>query len=259
MEAVQSILQRASVITLGMFIVLAARGLRAKPHLLVPLLLLGSLTLVLTYLSDYYLIVNNIERIHFIQYAVLALLVKMSVENDTLVLLTCSFAGMFDEFLQHVMNPRRTSYLDFNDFVLNVLGVALGLVLAAALDQRTRFGSVQYEKGVRNGLVAFTAFSLAIILLGVTLGRIISFEENTGALRPFSFVDGKLYFILSFERHEQFWSVSLNHGKRFHVLSLTEGMVVLAGLLTFFAASFRYIKSKVKVLSSKSGREVSQV
>jgi hypothetical protein len=91
------------------------------------------LLVLLMYATDYYLIVNNIERIHYPQYAFLALLLGVSLRGETLIFFGTAFAEFLDEFLQYAMDPMKTNYLDFNDIVLNILGAAAGVVLLMGL------------------------------------------------------------------------------------------------------------------------------
>lgn len=248
MATVQSAIQIGSLALMGAVAVFTIRGMWAQPSL--PLISLFVLTLLLSYFSDRYLIVNNIERIHFPQYAILAILLKLSITNDVIVFFTASFAGMVDEFLQYVMNPTRTSYLDFNDFVLNVLGAALGLLLFRVLIRTSPRQYLEYERKFTLGLAAVVSGAAGALAVGVMLHRIIPYMELKSNLGPLSFIEGKLYLVLSFVRQTEFWTVAF-HGKKFHVLSLEEGLIVLGLLFLFYFIAFRWLLEQKNMSSSK--------
>lgn len=111
--------------------------------------------LVLMYISDRYIIVNNAERIHFPQYATLAVLLGISIRSEVLILFVTSFAGFVDEFLQFVMNPVVTNYLDFNDIVLNILGAALGVALLLAFRRPATIEQTTYEKRFKRAVRSY--------------------------------------------------------------------------------------------------------
>ena len=184
---------------------------------------------ILMYLSDRYLIVNNIERIHFPQYAVLAMLLRLSLPNHVLIFFVTCFAGLFAEFLQFVMNPSRTNYLDFNDIVLNILGAALGVAFLLALRRPAIVERTTYEKRFKLVFLLSMAGMALIVFTALALGRIVMLVEHVEQRSVFDIVDDKLSFILSFERHDQFWQKSYC-GKVFHVLSPAEGLAIIAGL-----------------------------
>ena len=132
-ESVQHMADIASWALLGVAAFLFARVAfvhrwRALKHICIFLLLLA-----LMYGTDYSLVVNNIERVHYPQYALLALLLGLSLRNEMLIFFVTTFFGFMDEFLQFAMDPMKTNYLDFNDIVLNILGAAAGVVLLMGL------------------------------------------------------------------------------------------------------------------------------
>ena len=247
----------------------------ALRHLSILLLLVA-----LMYPTDYYLIVNNIERIHYPQYAMLALLLGLSLRNEMLIFFVTTFAGFVDEFLQFVMDPMKSNYFDFNDIVLNILGAAAGVVLLMGLRKRVtgrtekeinrevRQEVAKEDKGIERSPVesslrssrtflprtllvrgrflfstepsvssAYEAIlgkvfrlSLAIgalvIIVAGLFGRIVPLVEQAKGRSVFAVNNGKLSFIMSFERHDEFW-VKSYFGKLFHVLSVGEGLLII--------------------------------
>lgn len=192
-------------------------------------------------LADRILIVNNIERIHYPQYAVLAILLRLSLSSDLLVLAASSFAGVVDEFLQYVVNPVRTNYLDFNDFVLNILGAALGLVIYSAAIKEGKLPISSYEKNFRIVFKMALGLVFGIVALAVVSGHVISYAEKRDPPEVFIDRGGKSLFVLSFEEHSEFWTTAV-HGKRFHVLSPLEGIVTMTVLLSGYSYVFTWLK-----------------
>ena len=193
-------------------------------------LLSAVLILGLIALSDAALLVNNIERIHFVQYAGVAFLLRLGLEDNALVFFCTAYAGVLDEFIQYLMNPVRTSYLDFNDMVFNSLGAALGVVFAIVILSPERIRSSWYEMQFRRGFFALTSLTAALIVLALVTGRIVTRGGGAEERHVFSEVQGRLSFVISFESQKQFWETADN-GKTFHILRPWEGMMMLAAIV----------------------------
>jgi len=144
-----------TIVVLAGLVLLGVRVARIHRSQSLYHLMIWLVLLVLMYLSDRYLIVNNAERIHFPQYAILALLLGFSLRSEVLILFVTSFAGFVDEFLQFVMNPVVTNYLDFNDIVLNILGAALGVALLLAFRRPATIEQTTYEKRFKRAVRSY--------------------------------------------------------------------------------------------------------
>ncbi len=94
-----------------------------------------------------YLIVVNIEVVHFVQYAVMGFLALKAVGAATPAFVVATLIGVADEALQYYVLyanfPQRSKlYLDGNDMVINAAGVFVGLVVTlAAYDRRGQGGA----------------------------------------------------------------------------------------------------------------------
>lgn len=250
---------------------------------------------LLMYATDHFLIVNNIERIHYPQYAVLALLLGLSLREEMLVFFVTIFAGFVDEFLQYAMDPMKTNYLDFNDIVLNVLGAMVGIVLLMGLrkplqntgerklnreerkesakheirDWRKTFrisrrslrpclprnasvrgrldstsapsGTTRYEAVFEKVFRLSMAVGAIVVLVAGLFGRIAMLVEQKEGRSVTEVINGKLSFIMSFERHDKFWIKSY-FGKLFHVLGVGEGLLLITLLSLGMYAAVRWIK-----------------
>lgn len=231
----------AVVLTLGGIFVLKRKKLSFRAPIVAAL----AVTAVSIFLSDRILIVNNIERIHFIQYAILAVLLRLSLQNNTLVLLVSSFAGAVDEFLQYVMNPKPTPYLDFNDIALNILGAALGLFFFSMLRQTSTVSPSSYERRFRLVFVFIVSLALASVTFAVISGRVVSYSPRPEDAAPFTEQNGKLAFVLSSILQPTFWTTS-EYGVRYHILSPAEGLILSTFLLLFFWAAFKWIEMRLE-------------
>jgi membrane protein DedA with SNARE-associated domain len=233
------------ILSILLFVIILALGFKvfqvyhkyAVRHFLIWLLLL-----ILMVAADRILIVNNIERIHFPQYAVLSLILGWSLRNEMLIFFTSSFAGFVDEFLQYVMDPNRGNYLDFNDIVFNMLGAALGVALLMSLRTPLTKEIQKYEKRFWMIFETIIAALAIIVMLTLVLNRFVLVAEQVKPRTILSMVDGKLSFIMSFERHDQFWQRSPAHGKAFHVLSPFEGLSILFLLSAFTGWWTKWLK-----------------
>lgn len=199
-----------------MFLVIFLRKKFSWPHF-VGLLLIS----VLLVLSNELLIVTNIERIHFLQYAILSFVILFVVDNDDFALVLCLLLGFFDEFMQYITYPQYTKYLDFNDVVLNLVASFLGIILF-------RFGKFKagFYKGA--GAIKVTASSTVFILFCLVYSNFFTLysrnaEDVISAKHPFKFV-------LSFIAEGKFW-IMTNYGRQYHVLTPNEALLLIAFLM----------------------------
>jgi hypothetical protein len=86
---------------------------------------------VITVASQRWLLVANIELIHFPQFGLLAVVLLAAGFSGEAAWLLATFAGVLDETYQHLViyAGRADTYLDFNDMLLNAIGAAWGVVL----------------------------------------------------------------------------------------------------------------------------------
>ena len=88
------------------------------------------MTLLFIVISFNTLLVVNVEIIHFVQYAVLAILLFPLLNNYRDTLFYATIFAVIDEGYQYfVLAPLRTDYFDFNDVIIDLIGAALGLFL----------------------------------------------------------------------------------------------------------------------------------
>jgi len=104
------------------------------------------------------------EKIHFLQYGILAFLVyralrisRTEIWSYTLTLLICGILGSIDEGIQHLL-PKR--YFDMRDVYFNILGSGLGLSMIFVVridrgmsfkDPKNRSQALKYFRGLKPG------------------------------------------------------------------------------------------------------------
>jgi hypothetical protein len=173
----------------------------------------------------------------------MALLLGLSLRSENLIFLLTAFAGFVDEFLQFTMNPQKANYLDFNDIVFNILGAGLGVAFIIAFRKRVGYEPSSYETRLRTAFVSVVALTGGIALLALAGGRMVRVLEIATNRSVIARVDGKLSFVLGFERHDSFW-IKSDFGKVFHVLSPPEGCMLIALLLVLFMISFAWLRNR---------------
>jgi hypothetical protein len=170
------------------------------------------------------LIVSNVEAIHFPQYAFLVLPVFALTRSYSETLLSVSLLGAFDEAYQYFIFKNWT-YFDFNDILLNVIGGCIGVAfIFAVLGER----SLSSEKP--RSLVKSPAF---VVTAGLLIAALIM--NAVGLLQLYPPHNGTHALILLSKKPpaESFW-VTFKWGKRYHVLSAMEGILLCGGLIGFY-------------------------
>ena len=188
--------------------------------------------LIVVALIDRFLIYSFPEYLHYPQYALLAWLIarlhdpgrnRLAVGP---VLLAVTLLGIADEALQYTwITISYSNYLDFNDFLLNLLGGAAGLLLYYGFAPgpsekqtpgfRIKPGMTAARSSALYGLVGFAWLGICM-LLGVAAVNATSPEPT------------RLHLI---ERQPSYstW-IPGPHAGRYYVVDPTTGILFLAGL-----------------------------
>ena len=179
-------------------------------------------TLLLIILSINTLMVVNVEIIHFVQYALMAILLFPLIGNYGETLFWTTFLGAIDEAYQYFyLSPERTDYYDFNDVIINLLGGALGLILLRCLDI-----------GIHN---PFRKIHIGRPLMAIgALLVIISVLWATGILGFYPQDQHAPLFLLVRVPATDFWSV-VHPQVTYHVVRPLEGVIAIAVLLVFYS------------------------
>ena len=124
-----------------------------------------------------FLITAPIEIIHFPQYALLSFLIAKAVDPErkkswiVSLLFWVTFMGILDETNQYFYLTRQyTKYYDFNDFMLNEIGAAVGLMLYYGFKemqtQEFKFSVIVKSLGFKIVSVIFIVY-LSLSLSGI--------------------------------------------------------------------------------------------
>jgi len=171
-------------------------------------------TLALIVLSFNTILVVNVEIIHFIQYALLALLLFPFFSSYQETLFWSTILGAIDEGYQYlVLAPQRTDYYDFNDILIDMVGATLGLILLSAYGIANITGSrAVYQRSPFKGLVLISM--LVVIALGMGWMTIYPTADGTMAYLP-----------LIKKMNAEFWTV-IHPNVNFHIVRPLEWLVL---------------------------------
>lgn len=185
------------------------------------------LTVILAAVSFRTLLVNNIESIHFLQYAILALPVFALTKSFGETIFWITLLGAVDEGYQYFIlyDYAKDIYFDFNDIILNLLGGGIGVVLIFTLFNRDSIFSSPLFRGWRKTPFAITAGILLCSLALYAFG-ILRFYPETGS--------NALILLSRVPAPDQFW-ITFEWGKTYHVLSPCEGTLLAAILICVYA------------------------
>jgi glycopeptide antibiotics resistance protein len=121
------------------------------------------------------IMVVNVEIIHIAQYCVMAILVFPLLKNFNLTMLCTTILGVIDEAYQYwYLFPEKSDYFDFNDVIINFLGVILGLIIVRSQGFKSLINNKVWYKSSFFYLVIFI---IIISSLGLIFG-IISTSPN---------------------------------------------------------------------------------
>ena len=199
-------------------------GMEAKLWLLTFVLILGTWAI---------LTVNNTELVHYPQYLPTGMLVMALTGSpiETLAWVTL-FAGIDEGFQYAYLHAGWGVPFDFNDIYMDLLGGALGMLLAAAIlgPKQASPGSGAKNWGLsllrRPGvLVQLSIVILSLILLAS--GHLALYDEHS---------DPQHWFVMSRKIPASFWFFDETWGPRtIHNLSPIEGPILIVLTIAAYA------------------------
>jgi len=179
-------------------------------------------TIILAVCCFKILFVVNIEFVHFVQYAVFAILCFPLTLNYTHTLIWATLAGAFDEAYQYFyLSPHRTDYYDFNDVIINLIGAAFGLIVIKIITPA--FIKFKWK--------TFCQSHLFYCLINIGLLIAMAFASNLLGLYP---TDNEAQYLLVKEMPTQFWS-TVYPQIIYHILLPAEGLILIFGLFIFYS------------------------
>ncbi len=172
------------------------------------------------------LIIVNIEAIHFLQYGIMATLLMYIFNRYDISIWTILWLACIDEGYQYWhLAPDKTSYFDFNDVVLDLLGGGMALSILFFLGKQ----SSTLQRFHRIWLTSIYVPSL------IWLGYLF-ISERMG-ITPTAQHDYQ--YVLMKEIPDGFWSVDRKVNK-FHILRPWTGLIISVALCLFYASLDRW-------------------
>lgn len=169
----------------------------------------------------------NTESIHFVQYALLGMLVFMITPRVGETVLLVTILGAIDESYQYwVLDGTSDTYLDFNDMILNLEGAAIGVMLLILLLRENPAGQGASRYSLREFLMSpaflITAGGTIVALLLFLMGKLGLYNDS-----------GAWIVLRRAGPPGPYWFTSY-WGKTCHVLTLWEGVLLMAAMTAFY-------------------------
>lgn len=201
-------------------------------------------------LFDRFLTFSANEYAHYPQYALLAWLLARALDPDrsrlavARVLFWATLLGMIDELQQYVwIAPIYGEHLDFNDFVVNVLGAAAGVLIYYGFEARRPEPAT--ARGFPMPEVVVAAIICVVVALGLQTGRVV--VEPTAAVPPGGLTrdaDGVMRLYLQ-RRPDAFGSVNAGpHRGQYRILDPVSGLALMLGSGFVFATLPRVLRPR---------------
>ncbi len=198
-----------------------AKKIPKKEYLFIFSLLILNVFLIL--ISINVIFVVQIEIVHIVQYTLMSILVFPIVKNYRECMFWTFMLGVLDELYQYiVLAPNKNDYFDFNDVIINLLGVFFGLVII-------RIAGVKESKTYSNPLYRPSNVVAVLILF------IIFISNSLGFISIKPVIDNSQTVIFEFIKDFKpgFWT-KLPRSGNFHIVRPIEGIVIIIGLMYLF-------------------------
>jgi len=167
------------------------------------------------------------ESIHFLQYALLAIVVFALVGRTADTILWITILGAVDEAYQYwILHRHWGVYFDFNDAILNTVGAVFGILLILGTVDLKKIGYPLFPRSI----MKCPPF---LVLLGTAVGGTALYQTGHLAMEPNA---GPETWIL-FNRIKvvaEYW-IQPKFAKIFHVLRPAEALIWLTTITWFFS------------------------
>ncbi len=179
-------------------------------------------TIILSAMAMKYLVVINVEAVHFLQYGALAVLVFHLVKRYDYTCAIIFLLALLDEGYQHFfLTPNRFAYLDFNDIMLDIIGAGFGLSSMYCLNK----SSDPINKTLRNSILSvYGTLVLASVVLYMT-GTMRIWPTEGEPMAPIQIFHKPMY---------QFWT-TVRKVVQFHIMRPLEGLLVIFATMFFYS------------------------
>ncbi len=204
----------------------------------VPLLALYFIVnVVLAILCMNLLFVLNVEVVHFVQYAVFAIICYRVTDSYDATAIISIVAGAGDELFQYVvLTPDKNMYYDFNDVIINAVGVGFGLIFVRVF--RPAAIAFSWKSFFRSsGFIALVLLAL-IMIAGFMTGYIAYGPDDQAA------------FVFTKEIYD-FWHV-VHPDIKFHIVKPLEALAILLALVIWYSYLAKGSPSKESITDSNN-------
>lgn len=168
------------------------------------------------------IMVVNVEIIHIAQYCVMAILMFPLLKNYNMVMFYTTILGGLDEAFQYwYLFPEKSNYYDFNDIIINFLGVCLGMIILRSQGiAETRSSPKWYKSNIFWSIIGM----IGIYIVGTAAGWI--------SIMPVENEDPALISLI--RKYEPgFWR-ELPPQVKFHIIRPLEFIVLIIILMCSF-------------------------
>ncbi len=181
-----------------------------------------TVTIVLVAVCINILFVLNVEAIHFIQYAIFAIICFQITHSYFRTMFWSTIAGFIDELYQYIyLATEWTEYYDFNDVLIDGVGAGIGLIIIRAVVEES-----QHIKWKTLFALPEMYFTLALLVLGL-----ISFASGFLSIGP----DSSASFCFMQVEQVGFWKEQRKLDVKWHVVKPIEGLVFMVLILGFYS------------------------
>jgi hypothetical protein len=210
------------MVAVSIFSILLIRSLIIHRSRLKKGLLYIVLTIIFSAMAIRYLMVVNVESVHFLQYGLISVLVFSLVKRYDYTCWIIFLLAFFDESYQHFfLSPNTFAYLDFNDMFLDQVGAGFGLSSLYCLNR----SSGPSNKAIKSGIILCY---VALIVLGVIL-------YTTGMMRIWPTEGEPHAFIQIFKKPiEGFWT-TVRKVHQFHIFRPLEGLLISLAMILIYS------------------------
>lgn len=181
------------------------------------------LSLIFSVLCLNILMVINVEMVHFLQYAILAILIFPLNRSYIGTIIWCTIAGGVDEAYQYLILESNAFYYDFNDVVLDNLGACMGVLVLYIFEV---FPAATTQKSLykRSDFLAI----IGLVLFMIVLGMAGQFSLNNIEEAPAFFT------LFKSPPPAGFWYYPIGPYARFHILLPIPALIIITCLVLIY-------------------------
>ncbi len=227
--------------------------IKQKGSLLI--LLLWIYWFILVFFINKYFLATPLENIHFVQYGIISLLFitainptgKLKASIIAKTLFWVSLVGIIDELMQYLwITASYSKHMDFNDFILNLMGAIAGILFYLSLKPFTK---PKGSEEVFNWKQLYSSWEMRLaLLLLLTFTSLYSLDyiqmQATSLINEGGFGLYNQHISLFFERTPELlgsWNKAFDGGE-YYILSPLQGTILFLCLVSsFYLVLIRFI------------------